>query len=427
MMVRKRKDKIMSAYRMSVISLFGIIAFLVSFSESFAMDLHKWNDSEKDILQSLWIGNLPPLPPDPSNKYAEDPRAAALGKKLFFDARFSGNLKVSCATCHPVNRNFADNLPLAHGMGTTDRRTMTLVGAGYYTWLFWDGRKDSLWAQALGPLENPVEHGFTRTQSAVIINDYYRKEYNTIFPPIQHELLKDKLSFIAKPSPDEPALLKKWLTIPRETREEVNQVYVNMGKAIAAFVRTIVPEPARFDRYVKAVMDNDNKGMMNAMNNSEVKGLRLFIGKAKCTNCHIGPLFTNGDFHNIGVPRRTNLPDDTGRAAAIGKVLVDEFNCLSRYSDAGLRDCAELRFIDTRTEKYIGAFKTPTLRNVVERPPYMHAGQIDSLRNVLRFYRDLKPEERSADLAHGELTNLELEHIEAFLSTLSSDVTFAAN
>ena len=420
----RRKDKIMSAFRMSVISVLSITAVLISISASFAMDLHIWSDSEKAILQSLWIGNLPPLPPDPSNKYADDPKASALGKKLFFDSRFSGNLKVSCATCHPVNRNFADDLPLAHGMGTTDRRTMTLVGAGYYTWLFWDGRKDSLWAQALGPLESPVEHGFTRTQSAVIISDYYRKEYNDIFPPIQHKLLEHNRSLIAKPSSDEPALLKKWVTIPPDTREEVNHVYANMGKAIAAFVRTIVPEPARFDKYVKAVMNNNNTGMMNTMNNSEVKGLRLFIGKAKCTNCHTGPLFTNGDFHNIGVPQPSNLPDDKGRAVAIGKVLADEFNCLSRYSDAGLRDCAELRFIDTDTEKYIGAFKTPTLRNVVERPPYMHAGQIDSLRNVLRFYRDLKPGERSADLAHGELTDLELEHIESFLGSLSSDLTF---
>jgi len=161
------------------------------------------------------------------------------------------------------------------------------------------------------------------------------------------------------------------------------------------------------------------------MNNNEVKGLRLFIGRAKCTNCHTGPLFTNGDFHNIGVPQPANLPSDNGRAAAIGKVLADEFNCLSKYSDAGLRDCAELRFIDTDTEKYIGAFKTPTLRNVAERPPYMHAGQISTLKEVLEFYRDLKPEQRSADLEHGDLNDLELQQLETFLRTLSSPLKFA--
>ncbi len=414
-----------SAYKMLAILTLSISAILIPVATTYAMDLHSWSESEKAVLQSLWIGNLPPLPKNPSNKYADDPNAAALGNKLFFDSRFSGNLKVSCATCHPVNRNFADNLPLAHGIGRTDRRTMTLVGAGYYTWLFWDGRKDSLWAQALGPFESPVEHGFTRTQSAVIISEYYQKEYNEIFPQIPDELLEHDLSLIAKPSPDEPASLKKWLAIPSDTRESINQVYANMGKAIAAFVRTIVPEPSRFDRYVEAVMSNDNKGMMSSMSNNEVKGLRLFIGKAKCTNCHTGPLFTNGDFHNVGVSQPKHLPPDKGRASAIGKVLADEFNCLGKYSDASPRDCVELRFIDTDTEKYIGAFKTPTLRNVADRPPYMHAGQIDTLMDVLKFYRDLKPGERSADLEHGDLNDLELQQLEAFLGTLSSPLKFA--
>ena len=413
-----------SAHRLLFIITLSITAVFYNVSNSYSMDLHSWSDSEKIVLKSLWIGNLPDLPPDPSNKYADDPKAVAFGKKLFFDSRFSGNMKVSCATCHPVNRNFADNLPLAHGMGRTDRRTMTLVGAGYNTWLFWDGRKDSLWSQALGPLESPVEHGFTRTQSVVIICEHYQEEYNEIFPKIPNKLLEHDLSVIAKPSPGEPALLKKWITIPPDTREVVNQVYTNMGKAIAAFVRTLVPEPSMFDRYVEAVMRNDNYGMMDALNNNEVKGLRLFIGKAKCTNCHSGPLFTNGAFHNIGVPQPANLPFDKGRAEAIGKVLADEFNCLNKYSDASLQDCAELRFMDTDTEKYIGAFKTPTLRNVAERAPYMHAGQLETLMDVLKFYRDLKPAERTADLAHGNLTDIELGQIEAFLGVLSSDLRF---
>ncbi len=420
----KRGKRIMSVYRMFVVAVLISTALLISVTTPHAMDLHVWKDSEKAVLQSLWIGNLPPVPTDPSNRYADNPKAAVLGKRLFFDSRFSGNLKVSCATCHPVNENFADDLPLAHGIGTTDRRTMTLVGAGYYTWLFWDGRKDSLWAQALGPLESPVEHGFTRTQSAVVIRDHYRKEYNEIFPEFPETVVKHDLSFIAKPSPEEPALLKKWLSMSHETREDVNRVYVNMGKAIAAFVRTIVPEPSRFDRYVEAMMREDADDMMNTLSNNEAKGLRLFIGKAKCTNCHTGPLFTNGDFHNIGVPQPSHLPVDRGRADAIGKVLADEFNCFSRYSDAKARDCAELRFIDTDTEKYIGAFKTPTLRNVAERPPYMHAGQINSLMDVLRFYRDLKPGERTADIEHGNLKDIELQQLEAFLRTLSSPLKF---
>jgi cytochrome c peroxidase len=198
-----------------------------------------------------------------------------------------------------------------------------------------------------------------------------------------------------------------------------------MGKAIAAFVRTIMPTPSRFDEYVETVMKNDPAAMMKTMTNEEVKGLRLFIGRAKCTNCHSGPLFTNGEFHNIGVSQRENLPPDNGRSDAIAKVLSDEFNCMSEFSDARRSQCSELRFMDTETYKYIGAFKTPTLRNVAERAPYMHAGQISTLKEVLEFYRNLKPEQRSADLEHGELNDLDLQHLEAFLKTLNSPLEFA--
>jgi cytochrome c peroxidase len=391
---------------------------------AWSMDLHTWSDSEKSVLRSLWLGTLPEIPKDPSNAYADHPGAVAFGKKLFFDSRLSGNMKVSCATCHPPNMNFADNLPLAHGMGTTSRRTMPLIGSAYYTWLFWDGRKDSLWSQALGPIENPVEHGFTRTQCASVIIEHYKDEYESIFGPLPEFLVRD-LPPLATPSPVDPSALKAWVTMPRDKKEAVNRLYANMGKAIAAFVRTIVPEPSRFDRYVEAVNRGDRNAMKSILTNDEVKGLRLFMGKAKCTNCHFGPLFTNGDFHNIGVTQPERLPADRGRADAILQVLADEFNCLSAYSDAGPGECAELRFIDTSSYKYIGAFKTPTLRNVAERPPYMHAGQFATLRDVLEFYRDLKPEERSPDLEHGDLNDLELKQIEAFLQTLTSPLQFA--
>lgn len=404
--------------------LSAMIMLVSALSSVWSMDLHAWDDDQKAVLKSLWIGSLPPIPENPSNKYSTDPKAVTLGKKLFFDSRLSGNLKVSCATCHPPNMNFADNLPLAHGMGTTNRRTMPLVGVAYYTWLFWDGRKDSLWAQALGPIESPVEHGFTRTQCASVIIQHYKQDYEEVFGPLPAFSKRD-LPPLAKPSLDDPASLKAWVSMPREKKEAVNRIYANMGKAIAAFVRTIVPTPSRFDEYVEAFIKKDSASMLKSLSNEEVKGLRLFIGKAKCTNCHSGPLFTNGDFHNVGVPNAANVPPDNGRSEAIAKVLADEFNCMSVYSDAKPSECAELRYMDTATYKYIGAFKTPTLRNVAERAPYMHAGQIPTLRKVLEFYRDLKPGQRSADLEHGDLNDLELDQLEAFLRTLSGPLTFA--
>ena len=107
----------------------------------------------------LSLGALEALPPDPSNRWAEDERAADLGHRLFFDARLSANGRVSCATCHDPDRDFQDGVPLAKGVGTTERRTMPVAATAYSPFLFWDGRKDSQWAQALGPLESPVEHG----------------------------------------------------------------------------------------------------------------------------------------------------------------------------------------------------------------------------------------------------------------------------
>ena len=358
-----------------------IIALVAIPALSWSMDLHTWNEAEKTALNSLRLGSLPPLPDDPSNKYAADPEAAAFGKKLFFDTKLSGNLKVSCATCHPENMNFADSLPLAHGIGTTTRRTMPLVGVGYNTWLFWDGRKDSLWAQALGPIESAVEHGFTRTQCASVIIEHHKDDYERVFGRLP-EFTKRDLPPSAKPSLDEPAALKAWVSMAPDKKEAVNRIYANMGKAIAAFMNTIIPTPARFDEYVEAVLQDDFAVMMKTITNDEAKGMRLFIGKAKCTNCHSGPLFTNGEFHNIGVPHPDNLPVDNGRSDAIAKVLADEFNCLSSFSDAKRSQCSELRFIDTATYKYIGAFKTPTLRNVSERAPYMHAGQFPTLRKI---------------------------------------------
>jgi len=375
--------------------------------------IHSWDQKEISVIRSLWIGSLPALPKDPSNAYADDPAAIALGKKFFFDSRFSGNMKVSCATCHRPDLSFTDDLPLAHGMGSSARRSMPLLGVAYNTWFFWDGRKDSLWSQALGPIENNVEHGFTRTACAYLITMHYRHEYEAIFGKIP-----DIKNSVASPATEDIVALKTWVSMTSAQRDDVNRIYANMGKAIAAYVRTIIPGPSRFDGYAKALIDNDIPALSKMFTPDEADGLRLFIGKAKCTNCHNGPLFTNSDFHNTGVPTPAKMSRDNGRADGIRKVLSDEFNCLGKYSDAGPGDCSELRYLDTDTTKYSGAFKTPTLRTVAERGPYMHAGQITTLREVLEFYR----RSDSHELGHSELSDKESGQIEAFLRTLNGPV-----
>jgi len=400
-------------------SIIFVIVFLNAPGAAWSMDQHDWSDQEKSILRSLWIGSLGPLPVDPSNKYSDNPGAAALGKKLFFEDKFSGNKKVSCATCHREDYFFTDNLPLSHGMDTTPRRSMPLIGVAYNSWFFWDGRTDSLWSQALGPIENKLEHGISRTMSAYIISKYYRTEYEGIFGPLP-DFMEETFPHHARPALDDPDALKAWVLMTPDQREEVNKVYVNMGKAIAAFVRTILPQPSPFDRYVEQILAGETLSSRMALTDAEAAGLRLFIGRAKCTNCHNGPMFTNSDFHNLGLPPRENVAPDMGRASAITQVLSSQFNCLGKYSDAHPNDCPELRFIDTSNKKYEGAFKTPTLRNVTERPPYMHAGQFATVREVLKFYQS---QAKNPELGHAGLTDEELDLLEAFLHTLSSPLT----
>ncbi len=392
-----------------LIIVIAIIAFV-------ALPRSAWTSDEVAKLRNLWIGSLPPLPPDPSNKYADDPRAAAFGHSLFFDKRFSSNGKVACATCHQPDKLFQDGLPQAKGVGTTPRRAMTIVGTAYSPWFFWDGRKDSQWAQALGPMENAKEHGGNRTLYAHLIAQNYRAEYESLFGP-----LPDLSQLPPSAGPvDDPVARAAWDGMKAQDREAVTRVYANMGKAIAAYDRKLMPGPSRFDAYVQAVLNNDTSTLQSTLSPDEVAGLRIFIGKGECTKCHNGPLFTNNDFHNTGVPAAPANPQDTGRALGAKQVRADEFNCLSRYSDAKPEQCAELRFMIADGEKLLGEFKPPSLRNVAERGPYMNAGQFQTLDEVLAFY-NRAPE---APVGHTELNPLNLSQTEmaqliAFLKTLS--------
>jgi cytochrome c peroxidase len=375
-----------------------------------------WSEDEVATLRSLWIGSLPPLAADPSNRYGDDPAAAALGEKIFFDVRFSSNGQVACATCHLPQLGFQDGKRLSAGVGVTNRRAMPIAGTAYSPWLFWDGRKDSQWAQALGPLESPVEHGGNRTQYAHLIEQHYKAEYEAIFGS-----LPDLSTLPASAGPVEDAAARAaWEAMSAEDRENMTGVYANLGKAIAAYERRIMPTPSRFDAYVEAVLNGDTEAMEATLSPDEMAGLRLFIGEANCLQCHNGPLFTDNHFHNTGVPAAPDLPEDTGRALGAQQVLADEFNCLGPYSDAGPDDCSELRFMVAEGHELERQFKAPSLRNVAERAPYMHAGQFTSLEEVLAHYNQA-PE---APAGHSELERLdlseqELSQLVAFLHTLS--------
>ena len=356
----------------------------------------RWSAEDRAVLASLSLKRLASAPVDPSNAVERLPAAVDLGKRLFNDARFSRNGAVSCATCHDPQKQFQDGLPVGQGVGTGSRRAMPIVGAAYSPWLFWDGRKDSVWAQALGPLEDAVEHGGNRTRYAHLMAENYRKEYESLFKamPRTEGLPKD-----AGPN-GSAAEQAAWAAMDIRQRENVSRVFSNMGKAIAAYEKSLQHEPSRLDRYVDAVgaADPAAQGMLRA---NEVSGLRLFIGKAQCVTCHNGPLFTDQQFHNTGVPPRNAASPDRGRAAATAKVRGDEFNCLGPFSDARPAQCQELRFMVSEDPALEGAFKTPGLRGVAQRPPYMHAGQIATLEQVVRHY----VEAPHAKVGHSELTH----------------------
>ena len=389
----------------------------------------RWTTAEREVLASMTLDKLPALPPDPSNAFGDRADAAALGKRLFNDQRLSRDGRVACASCHDAQRQFQDGRPLGQGQGTGLRRTMAIAGAARDPWLFWDGRKDSLWAQALGPLEDGLEHGANRTQLAQQLQVHYRADYEAVFGALPGALTG--LPADAGPL-GTPEQQQAWRRMTEAQRETVNRVFANLGKAIAAYERTLSHGPSRFDRYVAAVQARDAEGL-RALSSDEVQGLRLFIGKAQCATCHNGPLLTDQSFHNTGVAPRDATRPDRGRAPALAKVQADEFNCLGTHSDAPVQACEELRFMATSDPALEGAFKTPGLRGVAQRAPYMHAGQIASLDEVLAHYR----RSPAAAAGHSELardgmpvpgrqqirlTEDEARQVVAFLGTLSGPV-----
>lgn len=363
----------------------------------------------------LALDRLEPLLADASNRYAADPAAARLGRRLFFDSRLSANGRVACASCHDPQRQFQDGIALGKGVGTTSRRTMPVASTSSSPFLFWDGRKDSQWSQALGPLESPVEHGGTRAQYAHVVAQHYRHDYQRIFGPLPD------LSAVppaAGPVADAPARAA-WEALDPPQRDAVTGVFVNIGKAIAAYERTIRYGPSRVDRYIIEWV-RAGAPPKDVLTDDERAGLALFTGKANCTQCHNGPLLTNNEFHNTGVPVGT--APDRGRIIGIAELRNDEFSCNSRWSDAQ-GHCPELAFLAAPGTEHERAYKVPSLRNVAERAPYMHAGQFATLAEVLDHYNRAP----AAPAGHTELRPLglgraELKQLEAFLRALTGNI-----
>jgi cytochrome c peroxidase len=306
------------------------------------------------------------------------------------------------------------------------RNTPALWNVAHNRWFFWDGRADSLWSQALKPLEDPAEMGGARVEAldTVAGDAALRARYEAVFGPLPN--LGDAARFPPRASPlaSNAADLAAWWSMASADRETVSTHFANLGKAIAAYVATITTGPAPFDRFVADLRTGRTRS--RAISESAQNGLRIFIGKGNCVLCHGGPSFTNKEFHDTRV--RGGAADDAGRADGAARLLADEFIAAGPYSDDTEGARAQQLYFFNGTASALGHFKTPTLRNVALTAPYMHAGQLATLADVVRHYSTLADAAPPADPGHVEalitpmnLGDEEIADVVAFLESLTSE------
>ncbi len=383
----------------------------------------------EEITRILQHSPLPDAPRDATNRVAGDPAAARLGQFLFFDTRFSSNNQVSCATCHDPRQGFTDGKQLAQGLATHDRHAQSLWNVAHNRWFFWDGRADSLWSQALTPIEREDEFGGDRAWCAQVIfnDDDLRAAYERVFGALPD--LSDRARFPerAKPiehSPDDPRH-QAWIKMAEADRDAVNTVFANVGKAIAAYETRIVSRDAPFDQFVEGLRDNDLQ-KTQAISDAAKRGLQIFVVSGNCRLCHTGPNFTDGEFHSVGVGRiGGGEPTDSGRYAGVDQLKQSAFNAGGGFSDeAGSAAAQRLSFLANKPDNW-GQFKTPSLRNVALTAPYMHQGQYATLADVIEHYSTLKDavqigHHREKILVPLHLTPEQAADLEAFIRSLTS-------
>ena len=387
-----------------------------------------FTDKQRERLLNL--SPLPDAPDDPTNRVADETAAQHLGRYLFFDTRFSKDNSVSCATCHDPQTGFNDASPRGRGMGVTARHTPSLWNVAYNRWFGWDGAADTLWSFALHAIENPKEHGSSRLDVAHALHDdeQLRQAYENVFGPMPNLENENRFPPHGRPVADEPdhAHNTAWQSMTEDDRFAVNRIFANFGKALAAYQRQLISDNAPFDQFVKAMRD-EKRDRNEVLSPSAQRGAQLFVDTGRCFFCHNGPNFTDGEFHNIGVPpAHGGRPRDPGRYRGARQVKADPFNAAGRYSDD--RESREAQYVELLkggTETW-GQFKTPSLRNVARTEPYMHQGQFATLREVIKFYSTLEP---SAPTGHHQeqilqplgLTDQQIADLLAFLESLTDE------
>lgn len=308
-------------------------------------------------------------PPSPTNLYADDPRAAALGKVLFEDTRLSSCDAVACSNCHPMPR-FVTSLERTGGcFGTTTRNAPTLINVAFRNWFYWDGQKDSLWSHSALPLTRQSEMASSP------------------------EELREDLQHLTETDGTTPTYRNRYAELfgaqPQE--HSPNQVVANFGKSIEAYLRTLVQVESPFDtalrEFVRAAENDIAEGAeeKRVRNLPNYLGLKVFTRKG-CILCHNGSMLSDEAFHNLGVDQHG--AQDRGRAEGMELVQSDPLNGAGEFSDdreAGSRKLVGMAR-SLPPEGAEGAFKTPSLRNVAISGPYLHTGKLTTLAEVIDFY-----------------------------------------
>jgi len=359
-------------------------------------------------LSALVLRSSAALPPDATNRFADDTRAATLGKKFFFDPRFSGPLlddsnngesgtvghqgetgRVSCASCHvPGNGSFVDTRSirgqLSLASGWTHRRTPALLDLAHTPFLGWDGRRATAFSVVFGVIESPLEFNSSRLFLAQQIALHYRGEYEAVFGPLPALGAYPALVAADAGCSEMPADPVKGRCLkPGSEDDEVNRITVNFGKAIAAYLRLLGCGRSRFDSWMQ--------GDAQALTPQEQTGAALFVGKGKCVSCHTGPYLTDNKFYNVGTPGGVALftgvdtSNDRGAIVGLGEIAQDAFGPAGPYSDG---DDGRLAALPADLTVLEGAFRTPGLRCIDNRPSFMHNAEFRSLTDVIDLFNE---------------------------------------
>ncbi|WP_419190970.1 cytochrome-c peroxidase [Saltatorellus ferox] len=417
-------------------------------ADSTAIEAKAWIPplSPDALKRTLRLSPVPAVPVDPTNRVSGNPDAAELGRHLFHSRALSRAGTIACATCHDPRESFADGKKLSMGVMQLERHAPSLWNVAHLRWFFWDGRADSLWNQALVPLEDPLEHAFTRSDVVRTIHGEptLRTLYETVFGPMPPFDDAERFPPAARPVPADDRAhqlaaahakrqraragiqgtattgehhthlygtgfyhphQRAWDSMTPEDQEAVTRAFVNAGKSIAAFQERLVSARAPFDVFVEGLREHD-PDKVAALDPAALRGLELFTGKAQCIVCHHGPLFTDYEFHDTQVPSNESLlwsdsdgqaepprrpedapPEDLGRVHGVERLRASEFGVGSRWSDdPNGPSRVKVDYLPRHLHEGSPEFKTPSLRNVALTAPYMHNGVFDTLEQVVEFY-----------------------------------------